>query len=149
MLMKKRGQAAMEFLMTYGWAILAAIIVVGVLWYIIGSPGNLAGEQFKVSQPFSANAMSFDGANLRLEFVNGVGSTIDVKGLTFETGKGIKCSNITVSTVDITDGSKTVQNATCTYGSGERINSEFTLNYLESGSSLTQRATGSLNAQAP
>jgi len=29
--MIKRGQAAMEFLMTYGWAILAAIIVIGVL----------------------------------------------------------------------------------------------------------------------
>ena len=27
----KKGQAAMEFLMTYGWAILAAIIVIGVL----------------------------------------------------------------------------------------------------------------------
>ena len=31
----KKGQAAMEFLMTYGWAILAAVIVVGVLWYLI------------------------------------------------------------------------------------------------------------------
>ena len=29
--MIKRGQAAMEFLMTYGWAILVAIIVIGVL----------------------------------------------------------------------------------------------------------------------
>jgi hypothetical protein len=27
----RRGQAAMEFLMTYGWAIIAAIIVIGVL----------------------------------------------------------------------------------------------------------------------
>ena len=29
----KRGQAAMEFLMTYGWAILAAITAIGVLAY--------------------------------------------------------------------------------------------------------------------
>lgn len=30
-MINKQGQAAMEFLMTYGWAILAAIIVIGVL----------------------------------------------------------------------------------------------------------------------
>ncbi len=30
---KKKGQAAMEYLMTYGWAILAVVIVGGVLYY--------------------------------------------------------------------------------------------------------------------
>ena len=30
---RKKGQAAMEFLMTYGWAILAAIVVIGALAY--------------------------------------------------------------------------------------------------------------------
>lgn len=29
----KKGQAAMEFIFTYGWAILAAIIAIGVLAY--------------------------------------------------------------------------------------------------------------------
>lgn len=32
--MDKKGQAAMEFLMTYGWAILAAIVAIGVLAYL-------------------------------------------------------------------------------------------------------------------
>lgn len=37
----KKGQAAMEFLMTYGWAILAAIIAIGVLAYFgVFSGGN-------------------------------------------------------------------------------------------------------------
>lgn len=36
--MRKKGQEAMEFLMTYGWAILAAIMVVGVLLFIIIPP---------------------------------------------------------------------------------------------------------------
>src|SRR3989338_5866650 len=30
--MKKKGQAAMEYLMTYGWAILIVIIVAAALW---------------------------------------------------------------------------------------------------------------------
>ena len=33
---KKRGQAAMEFLMTYGWALLAIVIIGGLLWVYIG-----------------------------------------------------------------------------------------------------------------
>lgn len=32
--MKFRGQAAMEFLMTYGWAILIMLIVIAVLFYL-------------------------------------------------------------------------------------------------------------------
>src|SRR3989344_9280491 len=83
MLMKKRGQAAMEFLMTYGWAILAAIIVVGVLWYLIGSPGNLAGNKFTISSPLVSNAMSITAGaagagTIALEFRNGAGEDIIV-----------------------------------------------------------------------
>jgi len=44
----KKGQAAMEFLMTYGWAILAAIIAIGVLAaFGVFSPGKLT--------PFATN----------------------------------------------------------------------------------------------
>lgn len=33
---RKKGQAAMEFLMTYGWALLAIIIIGGLIWIYIG-----------------------------------------------------------------------------------------------------------------
>src|SRR3989344_3801876 len=50
----KKGQAAMEFLMTYGWAILAAIIAIGVLAYFgVFNPGRLAGPAGLVSPPFN------------------------------------------------------------------------------------------------
>lgn len=40
-MMNKKGQAAMEFLMTYGWAILAAVVVIGVLAYFgVFNPGT-------------------------------------------------------------------------------------------------------------
>jgi len=53
---KKKSQVAMEFLMTYGWVILVAIIVVGVLRYLIGNPANLVGNNFKLSAPLVANS---------------------------------------------------------------------------------------------
>jgi len=38
--MDKRGQAALEYLMTYGWALIVIAIVVGVLVFIVSSPAG-------------------------------------------------------------------------------------------------------------
>lgn len=54
--MEKRGQAAMEFLMTYGWAILAAIIAIAVLAYFgVFNPGRYTSEMCQVSAPFTCD----------------------------------------------------------------------------------------------
>ncbi|MBI3051059.1 hypothetical protein HYY74_01240 [Candidatus Woesearchaeota archaeon] len=43
---KERGQAAMEFLMTYGWAILVVLVVIGALAYFgVLSPDTLLPEK--------------------------------------------------------------------------------------------------------
>ena len=42
----KRGQSALEYLVTYGWAILAIVIIGGVLWYFgIFNPSQFAGDK--------------------------------------------------------------------------------------------------------
>jgi hypothetical protein len=39
-----RGQSALEYLVTYGWAILAIVIIGGVLWYFgVFNPGKFFG----------------------------------------------------------------------------------------------------------
>ena len=38
--MNNRGQAALEYLMTYGWALIVIAIVVGVLVFIVSSPAG-------------------------------------------------------------------------------------------------------------
>src|SRR3990167_5308518 len=54
--MNKKGQAAMEFLMTYGWAILAAIIAIAVLAYFgVFNPGRYTSEMCQVSAPFTCD----------------------------------------------------------------------------------------------
>ncbi len=46
MVMKKKAQAAMEFLMTYGWAILVVLVVIGALAYFgVLNPENLLPEK--------------------------------------------------------------------------------------------------------
>ena len=55
----KRVQSAMQLLMPYGWAILAAIIAIGVLAYFgVFSPGKLGGGTQIVSPPFAIDEAS-------------------------------------------------------------------------------------------
>ncbi len=41
-----KGQTALEYLVTYGWAILAIVIIAGVLWYLgVFNPARFAGDK--------------------------------------------------------------------------------------------------------
>ena len=43
---RSRGQSALEYLVTYGWAILAIVIVAAVLWYLgIFNPEQWSGQR--------------------------------------------------------------------------------------------------------
>ena len=54
--MQRKGQAAMEFLMTYGWAILAAVVAIGVLAYFgVFSPGRYVSEMCVLGAPFGCD----------------------------------------------------------------------------------------------
>ena len=48
----RKGQAALEYLMTYGWAILAVVVVLAVLWYL-GIFTPKAPEMCVFDSPFS------------------------------------------------------------------------------------------------
>jgi len=140
--MKKRGQAAMEFLMTYGWAILAAIIVVGVLWYLIGNPANLVGNNFQISAPLVANAMALNTSDIQLEIRNGAAETITVTSIVVGS-----CSSSPDTAVSA--GSLQAFSVNCSQNSGDRVNYDVTISYTTSGSSVTQQATGSVSGRVP
>ena len=55
--MKKKGQAAMEFLMTYGWAILVVLAAIAALAYFgVLSPGNLLPDRTVFASPIPHTA---------------------------------------------------------------------------------------------
>jgi len=147
----KKGQAAMEFLMTYGWAILAAIIVVGVLWFLIGNPSNLAGDRFTVSAPLVAEASSFNTTGLNIEIRNGAGESINVTGIDVTS---TDCTDLALA--DLGGGTVVAQGALSTFtitcggvASGDRLNTDVTFSYLSGDSTLAQQATGSVSIRRP
>ena len=64
--MEKRAQAAMEFLMTYGWAVLVVLLAIGALAYFgVLSPQKLLPERtvFTAPLPNVDNAVINAGDN--------------------------------------------------------------------------------------
>ena len=78
--MRKKGQAAMEFLMTYGWAILVVIAAIAALAYFgVLDPARLLPERCQ----FPAGMDCIDKANIQttqldLALRNNVGFPIDI-----------------------------------------------------------------------
>jgi len=79
----KKGQAAMEFLMTYGWAILVVLVVIGALAYF----GVLTPTAFLPSRcQFSTGLVCLDkqitsDGVIAFRINNGLGTAIDIKAI--------------------------------------------------------------------
>lgn len=80
--MNKRGQAALEYLMTYGWALVIIVVVAGILFFIISSP--TAGVTCQSSDPAkiplkASNVLSTDTSS-EIKLTNGTAGSITVTG---------------------------------------------------------------------
>jgi uncharacterized protein (UPF0333 family) len=143
----KKGQAAMEFLMTYGWAILAAVIVVGVLWYMIGDPSNLVGNKVQLSSPFAAEGVAITSTAIQVEFRNGLAKPITVTSVKVAdcvanvTSFDVAAGAIGVATANVSAG--------CSLTSGSRVTGDVTISYNTSVGGISQSGTGSITGQVP
>jgi len=83
----KRGQAAMEFLMTYGWAILVLLVMVGALSYFgILNPNKVVPERCFFGAGFNCKdyqVREIAGTSTRVAFVieNKQGDSILIQGI--------------------------------------------------------------------
>ncbi len=125
--MQKRGQAAMEFLMTYGWAILAAVIAIGVLAYFgVFNPGNYISNMVTVNQPFgSSQELSITANSILFVLRNGGGSDADISSIVVS-GCGTNSTNMTLA-----DGSSQLITIPCSpvLSSGDKFKGDITINY--------------------
>jgi hypothetical protein len=94
--MTRRGQAALEFLSTYGFAFLIILVMIGALTYFgvlrpsTFIPGScLIGPEFKCSDRQIASNTGGIGANVSIRVVNQLGNQIT---LSFPAGLGANSS---------------------------------------------------------
>jgi hypothetical protein len=77
MVFNKKGQAAMEFLMTYGWAIMVVLIVIGALAYFgVLSPTNLLPEKCFLPLGMSCEDHQVTTNSVQLNIRNSMGDRI-------------------------------------------------------------------------
>lgn len=146
--MSKRGQAAMEFLMTYGWAILAAVIAIGVLAYFgVFTPGKYVTGSAVVNPPFYANAWNVQAdtgggsSGVVLELKNNGGEdyniySVDVSGCGTYTGAPDSISASSSATITVTCSSDLTE--------GDSFKGDITIVYRKDGSSVDLTSTGTL-----
>lgn len=110
-----KGQAAIEYLMTYGWAILALLIVSAVLLTSgILSPSYLVSEECSFGNNLPCNfAIYNDGGTTKLEMniFNGYPYKIMIKEIYLETTDGIQVFSGFDSDIEILSGADHVYSA--------------------------------------
>jgi len=144
--MKKKGQAAMEFLMTYGWAILAAVIAIGVLAYFgVFNPGKYTSNMVAVNPPFgTSQELSIQTSGITFVLRNGGGdsaniSSIDING----------CGTYSTETI-IADGDSEVITVTCSPDplvSGDKFKGDITITYRTGEEVMDLTGTGTITGR--
>ncbi|MBN1940623.1 MAG: hypothetical protein JW772_00410 [Candidatus Diapherotrites archaeon] len=113
--MNNRGQAALEYLMTYGWALVIIVVVAGILFFIISSPAG--GVSCTSSDPAkmavqAANIPATGTANVKV--LNGTGGTITNVSI----GPGGSFSSVTTPPTSANGGAVLNLTPVCSGGCG-------------------------------
>ena len=172
----KKGQAAMEFLMTYGWAILVVIAAIAALAYFgVLDPAQLLPDrcQFPAGMDCIGKA-SIDGAADEVTFAlrNNIGFEVGVNGVNAPTPDTGTCTSYQLSddlgvtwyplagpnlfAVPIAAGSEVmiknndrlqVQLSGCTMDSGDKYQGSISVTYIDSNTGLDQKALGEIRGR--
>ena len=146
-----KGQTAIEYLMTYGWAILIILIVAGVLaYYGIFSPSSFLGPtargfgQIQVLNPWSLTT----GGTLTLDLANRVGgqtaSITTINATINDAAAPVVCA-VTGSPVDIATSSDVVVTAACgaiaNSAAGDSYTAALVITYIYNNGNFTTAGT--------
>ena len=138
----KKSQAAMEFLMTYGWAILVVLAAIAALAYFgVLSPEKFLGEQCIVEPGLACTSSKVEPTKITLVLAQNKGKTITIDSISVGSCSG------TFSKPMISGTSETfVIGGSCSNGEvKERYKGEIIIGYTEKESNLTRTARGNLN----
>ena|SRR3989338_2205795 len=139
-----KGQAAMEFLMTYGWAILVVLAAIAALAYFgVLSPEKLLPEKCVLQPGLACVSHKVEPTKVTLVISNGLGRTITINSI--DVGG---CSSSFSETMLSGAQQTFVIGGSCSNGAAkEKFKADITLGYTEKETSLTKTAYGNLNTK--
>ena len=141
----RKGQAALEFLTTYGWAFIVILIMIGALAYFgVLNPSRALPTRCLVEAGFDCKDFKITNNTIDILIINRKGEGLTVNGVTVtsdagDTGTctvtgGLANQNITISCT-VADFSASI---------GTKIKAEFAVNYTMARGTYSQKFEGSI-----
>lgn len=131
--MDKRGQSALEYLMTYGWALIVIVVVIAALFVLI-NPGAVGGNQCTPTTPITIENHLVTQTGIQLVVSNGSGYNITTTSIV-ATGTigGNAVSDTNSESIAIGRGSTTLKTTTSEWTStgavGDSYQIDVSFNY--------------------
>ncbi len=151
-----KGQSALEYMMTYGWAILI-IVIVAVILYSMGifNPRASVTAASSGFSPFAASAAVCSSSSSKLTVAFTVGglpngaSSATITGASYSSGSGISPATGSNSNQHITVSSgssfnETFSSVTCTSGVGFSASGVVNYSVTTAAGTATYSATGTI-----
>jgi hypothetical protein len=144
----RKAQAAMEFLMTYGWAILVVLVAIAALAYFgVLNPGRFLPESCTIGPGLACSDFKVSGTTATIIVKNGMGSGLTGVSLNLTDTATYTCAAGSATT--IADGAELTY--TCTLGApvapAAKYKGTLTLGYMQEGSTLTHTKVGSITVK--
>lgn len=138
-----KGQAAMEFLMTYGWAILAVLISIAALAYFgVLSPARFLPESCTLFPGLACRDFNVYESFALLKVSNGIGESIRLNISMPGCGSGYAVNGLGDSQ------EKTILIPSCTFTGQKNIRSDLTVIYNSiSGSGIRHSRIGKITGE--
>ncbi|MBI4452522.1 hypothetical protein HY637_03770 [Candidatus Woesearchaeota archaeon] len=139
----RKSQAAMEFLMTYGWAILVVLAAIAALAYFgVLSPEKFLPEKCLIETGLTCISSKVEAAQSIIVFQNGYGKTVVIDRVDIG-----KCSN-TFNTTLTSEEQSTFILTGCSNGvTKEVFKGDVIIKYTEKSTNLSKTAYGTINTK--
>ena len=145
----KKAQAAMEFLMTYGWAILVVLIAIAALAYFgVLNPGRYLPSSCRLVPGLACEDFKVDGTanTVTLVIQNGMGK--DLNPITISVGGACDGSATDPDGDGLLDGEKDIFVINCLSDiTGSKFKEDIRIEYTSESSGLSHNVTGDLTSQ--
>jgi hypothetical protein len=141
--MQKKAQAATEFLMTYGWAILVVGVAIAALAYFgVLSPSKFLPDKCTMPPGLACIDHRVTASDVTVILQNSIGYTINVTSVNLTDAK---CDD--TFSVQLQNGDQGTFVISCSSTTGEKFKSEVAVDYTRTDTGLSQTLRGEILGQ--
>lgn len=146
----RKAQAAMEFLVTYGWMLMVAALVAAAMFYMgVFDTNKYVPHQCNMGLDFRCEQYStFTNGSIRINMLNKVGEPVELVSFTCQHELGVSSSAVVSAGNSWGPGDSTRIDcpaiAAGTYFEGDMVKVDATLEYRKLGGGFTKSVQGTI-----